>query len=78
MLRANQQLRVDDFVADGVPDQAGRRMDIQLAVDGRPMCRLDAEIENGCGLFIAVAHSYQLQQGALACGQTLQLQNALR
>ncbi len=66
-----QQLRVDHFVADGVADQFGRRMDIQLAMDGRPvgLDRLDTEIEDGCGLLIAVAHSYQLQHGALAWGQ---------
>jgi hypothetical protein len=34
MLRASQQLSVDHFVADGVPDEAGRRLDFQLAVDG--------------------------------------------
>jgi hypothetical protein len=49
------QSGVDHFVADGVPDEAGRRMDIQLARDGRSVCldRLDTEIEDGCGLLIA-------------------------
>jgi hypothetical protein len=66
-----EQLRVDDFVADGVPDQGGRRLDLQLAMDGRPMsidC-LDAEIEDGCDPLVAVPLGNQLQHGALACGQ---------
>ena len=42
-----------------------------LRWDGRPvgLDRLDAEIEDGCGLLVAVALGNQLHHRALACGQ---------
>jgi hypothetical protein len=59
---SSRSLRVDDFIADGVPDQAGRRLDLQLAVDGCPVNidRLDAEIEDGCDPLVGLALRYQL------------------
>src|SRR6476620_9522715 len=64
-------LGLDEFVANGIANQRGRRAQLQFVVSGGPMGLdgLAAQTHDSCDLLVAVTFSNELHHRALAGAQ---------
>jgi hypothetical protein len=64
-------LGLNDFVANGIANQFGSRVQLQFVVGVGPMRlhRLHAEIEDGSDLLVAVTLGNQLHYRTFTCGE---------